>query len=106
MFIKNYVGHLLVVMHGWHMVMVVVPIWQRCAPVEMAAANRKREAKQSQRENFVDIKVKTKEVLQDRKKINHLIDLQAYIEVCLRLFIFCWCIFRLVTFSFSIRLFG
>ncbi len=42
---------------------------------------RKRESKQNQREIFESIKIKTKEVIQSRKNINHIIDIQTNLEV-------------------------
>nr|CAG4650111.1 EOG090X04ZD [Sida crystallina] len=42
----------------------------------MAASKRKRESKQI----FDDIKVKTKEIIQNRKKVNHIIDFQTHLE--------------------------
>lgn len=50
--------------------------------VKMAApSTRKRDSKQNQREIFDTIKLKTKEVIQNRKNINHIIDIQLYLEV-------------------------
>lgn len=46
----------------------------------MAASKRKRDLKHV----FEDIKTKTKEVIQNRKKINHVIGLQCYLEVSLQ----------------------
>ena len=50
---------------------------------KMAAPSRKtRESKQNQREIFENIKLLTKEVIQSRKNINHIIDIQINLEVC------------------------
>nr|CAG4636963.1 EOG090X04ZD [Ceriodaphnia reticulata]SVE72901.1 EOG090X04ZD [Ceriodaphnia reticulata] len=48
----------------------------------MAASSRKRESfkKQNQREIFESIKLQTKEVIQSRKNINHIIDIQTNLE--------------------------
>nr|CAG4647002.1 EOG090X04ZD [Megafenestra aurita]SVE92354.1 EOG090X04ZD [Megafenestra aurita] len=45
-----------------------------------ASSTRKRESKQNQRDTFENIKVKTKEVIQSRKNINHIIDIQESLE--------------------------
>lgn len=49
----------------------------------MAASStqKKRELKQNQREALENIKGKTKEVIQNRKNINHIIDIQLQLEV-------------------------
>ena len=50
--------------------------------MKMAApSTRKRDSKLNQREIFDTIKLKTKEVIQNRKHINHIIDIQLYLEV-------------------------
>jgi hypothetical protein len=46
-----------------------------------ASSTRKRESKQNQREIFDSIKLKTKEVIQSRKNINNIIDIQSNLEV-------------------------
>ena len=47
----------------------------------MAASKKKtRESKLNQREIFDNIKSKAKEAIQNRKKVNYVIDLQSYLE--------------------------
>jgi hypothetical protein len=46
-----------------------------------APSTRKRESKQNQREIFDSIKLQTKEVIQSRKNINNIIDIQSNLEV-------------------------
>lgn len=46
-----------------------------------ASSTRKRESKQNQREIFEVIKSKTKEVIQSRKNVNNIIDIQSNLEV-------------------------
>ena len=53
-----------------------------------ASSTRKRESNQYQREIFDSIKLKTKEVIQSRKNINNIIDIQSNLEVS-RLFLKC-----------------
>ncbi len=50
----------------------------------MAASStqKKRVLKQNQRDVLDNIKEKTKEVIQNRKNINHIIDIQLQLEVC------------------------
>nr|CAG4649283.1 EOG090X04ZD [Scapholeberis mucronata]SVE93582.1 EOG090X04ZD [Scapholeberis mucronata] len=45
-----------------------------------ASSTRKRDSKQNQREIFETIKLKTKEVIQNRKNVNHIIDIQTHLE--------------------------
>lgn len=48
----------------------------------MAASSTKREkSKQNQREIFATIKFQTKEIIQSRKNINYIIDIQSNLEV-------------------------
>lgn len=47
----------------------------------MAASTRKRESKQNQKEISENIKQKTKEIIQNRKNINNVIDIFGYLEV-------------------------
>ena len=56
-------------------------IWQRHTLKMAAISTRKRESKQNQREIFDSIKLKTKEVIQSRKNINNIIDIQQNLEV-------------------------
>nr|CAG4647854.1 EOG090X04ZD [Moina brachiata]SVE92977.1 EOG090X04ZD [Moina brachiata] len=46
----------------------------------MAASTRKRESKQNQKEISENIKQKTKEIIQNRKNINNVIDIFGYLE--------------------------
>ena len=44
-------------------------------------STKKRDSKQNHRETLDSIKSKTKEIIQNRKKINHIIDIQLLLEV-------------------------
>lgn len=63
----------------------------------MAASStqKKRELKQNQREVLDNIKGKTKEVIQNRKNINHIIDIQLQLEVFLPSFTITTCLLLL-----------